>query len=83
MSGYSFTFVLKTKMNHLLVAAYGGSGGDRINDSGGGNGDVNSLAATMMEICFNIEKEDSDPENAAFAGKFGGFLQSSIKSKKY
>ena len=54
MSEYSVTFALKTKMNNLLGAAKGDSGGDRTNDSGDGNGGMNSLAATMMEICFII-----------------------------
>ena len=42
-------------------------------------GGVNILAAKMMERCFIIEKEDSEPDNAVFAGIFGGFLQSLIK----
>ena len=42
-------------------------------------GGVNSLAAKMMERCFIIEKEDSKPDNAVFAGILGGFLQSLIK----
>ena len=49
MSGYSVTFALKTKMNKILGAADGVSCGDSTNDSGGGNGDVNSFAAKMME----------------------------------
>ena len=79
MSGYYVTFVLKTNMNKLLGAADGGSGSDSMNDSGGGNGDVNSFAAKMMERCFIIEKEYIDPENAAFTGRFGGFFQSLMK----
>ena len=90
MSGYSVTFALKNKMNKLLGSADGGSGGDITNDSGGGgggvgvggDGDVNVFAAKMMEICFIIEKEYSDPENAEFTGRFGGFLQSLIQFKK-
>ena len=82
MIGYSVNFALNTKMNNLFGAAKGGSGGDCKNDSGGGDGDVNSIAATMMERCFIIEKEDGDPDNAAFAGRFDGFLQSLMKSKK-
>ena len=82
MSGYSITFALKTKMNNLLGASDGGSGSDLANDSGGGYGSVNSLSAKMMDRCFIIEKEDSNPDNAAFAGRFGGFLQSLMKSKK-
>ena len=74
MSGYSFTFALKTKLNKLLGAVEGGSGSDCTNDSSGGNGGVNSLAATTMERCFIIEKEDINPDNAAFAGILGGFL---------
>ena len=70
MSGYSVTFSLKTNMNNLLGAAEGGSGGDCMNDSSVVNGGMNSLAVIMMEICFIIGKEDSNPDNAAFAGIF-------------
>ena len=79
MSGYSVTFALKTNMNKLLGTANGGSGSDCTNVSGGSDGSANSLATTMMEICFIIDKEDSDPENVAFAGIFGGFLQSLMR----
>ena len=75
MSGYSVTFALNTNINELLVADDSGRGGDSMNDSVGGDDEVNSFAATMMERCFIIEKEYSDPENAAFTGRFGGFLQ--------
>ena len=54
MSGYSVTFALKTNMNNILGAAYGSSGSDFTIDSSSGYGGVNSLAATMMEICFII-----------------------------
>ena len=69
-------------MNYLLGASNGGSGGDRTNYGCDDNGGVNSLAAKMMERCFIIEKEDSDPDNAVFAGKFGGFFQSLMRSKE-
>ena len=82
ISRYSITFALKTKMNNLFGKADGGSGGDCTNDSVSGDGGVNSLAAKMMERCFIIDMEDSDPENTAYAGRFGGFLQSLMKSKK-
>ena len=78
-SGYSVNFVLKTKMDNLLGAADGGSGGDCTNDSGGGGGGMNILAAKIMEICFIIEKEYRNPDNAEFSGEFCGFLQSSMK----
>ena len=83
MIRYSVTFEFKSNMNNLLGAAEGGSGGDGKSDSGGGDGGVNSIAATMMKRCFIIEKEDSDPDNAAFTGRFGGFFQYFMKSKKY
>ena len=79
MSRYSVNFALKTKMNKILDAADSDSGGDYTNGSGGGNGGVNILAATMMERCLIIGKEYSNPDNAAFAGRFGGFLQFLIK----
>ena len=53
-----------------------------MNDSGSGNGGVNSLAVAIMERCLIIEKEDSNPENTAFAGILGGLLQSFMKLKK-
>ena len=62
-----------------MGAADGGSGGDCTNDSGGGGGGMNILAAKIMEICFIIEKEVRNPENAAFSGRFGGLLQSLMK----
>ena len=74
MSGYSVTFALKTNMNKLLGTANGGSGSDCTNVSGGSDGSANSLATTMMDRCFIIEKEYMEPENAAFAGRLGGFL---------
>ena len=58
MSGYSITFVLKTKINNLLGAADGSSGGDSTNDSGCLDGGLNSLVAKMIERCFIIDKED-------------------------
>ena len=76
MRGYSVTFALKTKMNNLLGAADGSSGSDHTSGSGSGYGGVNSLAVTMVERCFIIDEEDSDPGNVAFAGKSGRFLQS-------
>ena len=82
MIRYSITFALKTKTNNLLGAADGDIGGDCTNDSGGGNGVMNSLTAIMMDIFFIIEKEDSDPDNAAFSGIFGEFLQFLMKPKK-
>ena len=74
MIRYSFTFALKTKMNNVLGVAKDSSGGDCTNESGGGNGGVNSLSTTMMDRCFIIEKEYMEPDNAAFAGRLGGFL---------
>ena len=79
MSRYSVTFALNTNMNNLLGAANVSSGSDHMSDNGSGDGSVNSLAATMMDTCFIIEKDDSDPYNAAFAGKSGGFLQYLMK----
>ena len=54
MIRYSITFALKTKTNNLLGAADGDIGGDCTNDSGGGNGVMNSLTAIMMDIFFII-----------------------------
>ena len=64
-----------------MGAAKVSSGSDFTSNSDSGNGDVNNLAMTMMERCLIIEEEDSDSDNVAFAGKFGGFLQSLMKSK--
>ena len=79
MIQYFVTFALNTNMNNLLGAANDSSGSDHTSDSGSGDGGFNSISATMMERCFIIEKEDSDPDNAAFAGKLCGFLQSLMK----
>ena len=74
-SGYSVTFALKTKMNALDDD--GGDDDDRGDDRDGG---VSSFAA-IMEKCSLVEKEDSDPENSAFAGRLAMLLKSIEKNQ--
>ena len=68
-------FALKTKLNALDAADANDDANDGRND--GCDEGVSGLTAIMAK-CSLIEREDSDPENSAFAGGFAMLLKSMV-----
>ena len=72
-SRYSITFALQTKMNAILDEEGGGGGGGDIR---GGDTNIGNMMAAIMGQCTVMEKEDIDPDTAAFADQAADFLKS-------